>query len=284
LATPKPSAWAGRPLRRIEDDRLLCGQGNYIEDIPCARMAHISLVRSPFAHARIRDVDLAAARAAPGVVAVVTADDLPSLASIPAVLPGGRPVPEHPALARGIARFTGEPVVAVVAEQPQLALDAASAVVVDYDPLPAVVDGPAALEASAPRVHDSLGNNEAFRVALLEASADDLILQDGAVSVRGVPDRSASLGEIVVSLGNGPLTNQTSFSSQNGDTFPFGSTVAWCRLIVRLAAFESNSSLPSTIVAKSSIRSLSKANYMAALLRELARRCSSKSVMTPMER
>jgi carbon-monoxide dehydrogenase large subunit len=99
-----------------------------------------------------------------GVLAVVTAEDLPTLASVPAALPGGRPVPEHPALARGLVRFAGEPVVAVIAERPELAMDAAGAVAIGYEPLPAVVDGLAALEPSSPLVHEALGTNEAFCV------------------------------------------------------------------------------------------------------------------------
>ncbi|MCA1647940.1 MAG: xanthine dehydrogenase family protein molybdopterin-binding subunit, partial [Chloroflexi bacterium] len=130
----------GRPVRRFEDDRLLRGRAMYIEDMSRPGLAYIILVRSPYAHARISDLDLGAARALPGVVAVVSAEDLPPLKSIPAALPGGRPVPEHPALARGIVRFAGEPVVAVVAERPELAMDAATAVAINYEPLPAIVD------------------------------------------------------------------------------------------------------------------------------------------------
>lgn len=73
--------WVGHVVRRFEDDRLLRGQATYIEDMSRPGMAHICFVRSPYAHARIRDLDLSAARPLPGVVAIVTAQDLPSLAS-----------------------------------------------------------------------------------------------------------------------------------------------------------------------------------------------------------
>jgi len=157
-------AWVGRPLRRFEDERLLLGKGQYLEDLARPRMAHVVLIRSPHAHARLTDVDLQAARGLPGIVAVVTADDLQSFGSIPAALPGNRAVPEHPVLARDVVRFAGEPVVAVVAERLDQAQDAATAVTVSYEPLPFVVDGPAALGPNASLVHDALGTNEAFKV------------------------------------------------------------------------------------------------------------------------
>jgi carbon-monoxide dehydrogenase large subunit len=156
--------WTGRPLRRLEDERLLLGRGQYIEDLTREGMAHVVLVRSPYAHARVSDIDVTAARAQPGVIAVVTADDLPQFSSIPAGLPGNRPVPEHPILAPGVVRFAGEPVVAVVAERFDLAQDAAAMVSVSYEQLPFVVDACAALESDAPIVHAALGTNEAFSV------------------------------------------------------------------------------------------------------------------------
>ncbi|MDQ3811080.1 MAG: xanthine dehydrogenase family protein molybdopterin-binding subunit [Chloroflexota bacterium] len=156
--------------------------------------AHVCLVRSPYAHARITDLDLTSARAMPGVLVVVTADDLPPLASIPAALPGGRPVPEHPALARGLVRFAGEPVVAVVAERPELAMDAATVVAIEYEPLPAVVDGPAALESTSPLVHEGLGTNEAFCVQRTSGDVDAAFrTADRVVDVRVKHARVAAI-------------------------------------------------------------------------------------------
>jgi carbon-monoxide dehydrogenase large subunit len=150
------------PLRRREDPRLLTGAGQFLDDLPVAGCVHAAIVRSPHAHARLRSVDVAAARAMRGVVAVVTGADLG---------PANRPFPllnEHPGLPRpcGIqplaterVRFVGEPVAAVAATDPYLAYDAAQAVAVDWEPLAAVTDVELALEAGAPLVHEALGGN-----------------------------------------------------------------------------------------------------------------------------
>jgi len=158
------NSWVGRPLRRFEDERLLLGKSQYLEDLARPGMTHVVFIRGPHAHARLSDVDLQAARSLPGVVAVVTADDLQPFGTIPAALPGNRAVPEHPILAKSVTRFAGEPVVAVVAERVYQAQDAATPVTVSYEPLPFVVDARAALGPSASLVHDRLGTNEAFHV------------------------------------------------------------------------------------------------------------------------
>jgi aerobic carbon-monoxide dehydrogenase large subunit len=156
----------GAPLRRREDAHHLAGQGRFTDDLAARRPGalHAVLVRSPHPHARIERLDPAAARAATGVVAVVTAADLgedvrplrPNW-----VLPGGMPVPEHRVLAESVVRFEGDPVAVVVAEDAHTARDAAELVEVDYTPLPAVIDPWQAARAGAPAVHD--GANVLFR-------------------------------------------------------------------------------------------------------------------------
>lgn len=154
--------WTGQALKRFEDDRLIRGRGQYVEDTCPPGTLHVSIVRSPYAHARIVSIDAEEAKSAPGVVAVVTAADFEEIGSVPAALAGGAPVPEHPTFARDVVRFAGEPVAAVVAETLLQARDAADSVFVDYDPLPAVVDAVKALEDGAPIVHEALGTNEAY--------------------------------------------------------------------------------------------------------------------------
>ena len=132
----------GSRVLRTEDFRLITTGGTYTDNVADDRLdgaVHVVFVRSPVAHGRILSVDTAAAAAAPGVVAVVTAADLGSL---PAVEPPGmcHPAMVQRALAADVVRYVGEPVVAVVAEQRALATDAAELVAVDYDPLPAVVE------------------------------------------------------------------------------------------------------------------------------------------------
>jgi carbon-monoxide dehydrogenase large subunit len=154
----------GAPLRRKEDQRLITGRGRYVEDLRFSGMVHAAFVRSPHAHARVRGVDTVSARAMEGVVAVYTARDLPECAKpIPPSIaaPAGFRATEQPVFADPLVRYVGEVVAAVVAEDPYTAADAAAAVRVDYEPLPAVGTVEAALEPAAPRVFESWPDNVA---------------------------------------------------------------------------------------------------------------------------
>jgi carbon-monoxide dehydrogenase large subunit len=142
----------GAPRRRYEDHRLLTGGGQYVDDLlqTTPGTVHVAFVRSPYAHARIAAIDCALARSAPGVVAVVTAQDLADLspmsvggAALGAVAPRRVLPPTH-------AHFVGEPIGAVVAETAAQADDALELVEVEYDPLPAVASLHAAADADAP--------------------------------------------------------------------------------------------------------------------------------------
>jgi carbon-monoxide dehydrogenase large subunit len=178
--------WVGRPLKRREDLRFLRGQGRYIDDIALPRMAHLVVVRSPMAHARVRALDLDHARRAPGVVAVISGDDLVGrIGALPPNAPaGGTIVPAaHPLLARGKVRYTGEPVVAVVAESREEAVDAAGLVSVDYDPLPAVVGPREAMRGATP-LHDEAPDNVLLRWRRTHGDVDPA-MRGAAHVVRG---------------------------------------------------------------------------------------------------
>ena len=135
----------GNRVVRVEDPRLLTVGGTYVEDIELADAAWVVYVRSPYAHARIIDIDTSDAASAPGVVAVFTSADLSPLGLVPHPSPAFPAAMRRPFLAIDTVRYVGEPVVAVVADDRMAAADAADLVLVDYEPLPAVVDPEAAL-------------------------------------------------------------------------------------------------------------------------------------------
>jgi len=160
----------GQSVRRVEDPRLVQGLGRYSDDVNLARQAWAVLVRSPHAHARIRGIDARAALAAPGMLAVLTAEDLAAdgIGNLPTDRNRKRrdgsaafPTP-RPALARGRARHVGDPVALVIAETHEAAVDAAEQVAVDYEPLPAVAAAMDALRPGAPAVWDEAPDNVAF--------------------------------------------------------------------------------------------------------------------------
>ncbi len=137
----------GTRVLRTEDPRFLTSGGVYTADLADDRLAgacHVYFVRSPVAHGRVRGVDVRAALAAPGVVAAFTGADLAELAAVPPMMGMLNQRMGQPLLATDTVRYVGEPVAVVVTEQPHQGEDAAEMVVVDYDPLPAVVDAEAA--------------------------------------------------------------------------------------------------------------------------------------------
>lgn len=179
------------PFRgRREDRRLLTGAGRYTADRDMPGQAHAAFLRADRAHARITALDLDAARAAPGVLAVLTGSDMAEAGYNRGhpLMPPGRgaslKAPSGPALARDRVRFVGEPVAIVVAETAHEAQDAAERIVVDYDDLPAVVDARAALEASAPVLHEEVPGNIALDTAFGDAAAVDAAFTRAARVVR----------------------------------------------------------------------------------------------------
>ena len=153
----------GTSRLRKEDPELITGRGRYVDNISLPGMLWVALVRSPFAHARIRSIDVSNARELPGVVAVYTGEDLEFAAPLFMAWPINDQVknPPHWPLTKDKARYVGDPVAVVVAESRALAKDALDLVEVDWEPLPAVTDVKAALADGAPIVHDDLGTNDA---------------------------------------------------------------------------------------------------------------------------
>lgn len=159
----------GQPLRRVEDQRFLTGTGSYTDDLHLEGETHGVVVRSPFAHATIKSIDIDEALASPGVLAVYTADDLTKagIKDIPCVAGMKNGVTtfvrhDRSILARDRARHVGDPVAFVVAETLAQAQDAAELVDVDYDELPSVTDTAAAIREDAPHVWDDTPNNHSF--------------------------------------------------------------------------------------------------------------------------
>jgi carbon-monoxide dehydrogenase large subunit len=155
------SGYVGARVKRVEDPRLLTGQGSFTDDYRPARMVQVALLRSPHAHARLQTIDAAPAQAMPGVLAVFTGEDLADAARPMVAVSRMRHyrATSMPMLARGIVRYVGEPVAAVVAESRYLAEDAVGAIAVDYLPLPAESDPERAANAAAPLLHEEAGSN-----------------------------------------------------------------------------------------------------------------------------
>jgi carbon-monoxide dehydrogenase large subunit len=155
-----PPRYVSTSVRRREDPPLLTGRGRYLGDLRVPGLLTVAFLRSPHAHARIVALDTRAALAAPGVVAVLTGEDLRGVTPIRAELAGGDyKAAGWPALALGKARFVGEPVAAVAAGNRYQAEDALDLVRVTWDPLPAVSDAEAGMGPDAPRIHEDLADN-----------------------------------------------------------------------------------------------------------------------------
>ena len=151
----------GARVQRTEDPRLLTGRGSYVDDRQVMNVLHVAFRRSDHSHARIRGIDCRAARAAPGVVAVLAADDLDGMVRplrATSRMAGYYATPIFP-LARGKVRYVGEPVVGVIAESRYLAEDAAELIEIDFEPLPVVADPEAAAQPGSPLLHDEAGTN-----------------------------------------------------------------------------------------------------------------------------
>src|SRR5258707_1305296 len=160
----------GQPVKRYEDLHLLTGKGRYTDDIALPGMAAAAVLRSPMAHARLGKVDATAARRLPGVLLILTGEDIVAdgIGNIPCAHPlvsrDGRPRHDtpRPVLAIGKVRHVGQPVALVVAETLNAARDAAEAIEVDYEALPSVVASRAATAAGAPHRFDHIPGNTVF--------------------------------------------------------------------------------------------------------------------------
>ena len=183
----------GASVRRKEDYRLIQGEGRYTGDIMPANAAVMLVLRSPHAHARIRSIDAAAARALPGVVAVVTGAEFNAMcaAQLPlaGVLEHMKAVSRFP-MAAEVPKYEGEPVAVVVAENAYVARDALELIEVDYEPLPAVVDLERALDAGSPLVHEDMGANLCVNSSRTVGDPDGAFaVADGILNLRVVEPR-----------------------------------------------------------------------------------------------
>lgn len=173
----RPNSYIGRSVPRPNAKRLLAGRGRYVTDIVLPRMLHVAYVRSPYAHAKIVSIDAEAARAMPGVRLVATGEDLAKLCT-PWVgtmehFKGMKSPPQWP-LPIDTAVWSGQAVVAVVAETRALAEDAAEVVYVEFDELPAVIDIDAAREPGSPLVSPELGSNICFHGKIDTGGVEDV--------------------------------------------------------------------------------------------------------------
>ncbi len=159
--TTNTRRWVGRSIPRKEDPKLLAGKAKFVDDVSLPRMAHAATLGSAYPHARIVSIDCAAARALPGVIAVVTGEDAAAV-SDPLPTRANPPVRQY-CLAVGKVRHVGEPVAAVVAETRAIAEDAAALIDVVYEELPVVPDMDAALNAHGDAVlHPEIGDSNVY--------------------------------------------------------------------------------------------------------------------------
>ncbi|MET0878393.1 MAG: xanthine dehydrogenase family protein molybdopterin-binding subunit [Tardiphaga sp.] len=173
----RPNSYIGRSVPRPNAKRLLAGRGRYVTDIVLPRMLHVAYVRSPYAHAKIVSIDAQAAREMPGVRLVATGEDLAKLCT-PWVgtmdhFKGMKSPPQLP-LPIDRAVWSGQAVVAIVADTRALAEDAAEVVYVEFDELPAVIDIDAAREPGSPLVSPELGSNLCFHGKIDTGGIDDV--------------------------------------------------------------------------------------------------------------
>ena len=183
-ALDRPNSYIGRSVPRPNLARLTQGRGQYVTDVVLPRMVHVAFVRSPHAHARIKNIEAAEAKSAPGVVAVVTGAELAKVITpwvgVLTHLKGIKSAPQH-AIAVDRACWQGEAVCAVVARGRAEAEDACALVDVDYEPLPSVTDPETALDAKTPVIHRELGDNLTFERVLNAGEPDKGFAEADAV-------------------------------------------------------------------------------------------------------
>jgi aerobic carbon-monoxide dehydrogenase large subunit len=198
----------GSPVKRVEDPKFITGKGRYLDDIKLPGMVHISILRSPYAHANIRSIDTSAAKAAPGVIAVIVGADIP-YNPLPMAWPAGgasgiqNNISTPNILAKDSVKWTGEGVAAVVAETPGQAQDALDLILVDWEPLPAVVDAEKATQPGAPQLHENAPNNVVFEWNVGDKAGTDaafanaeVVLHQRLVNNRLIPNPMEVRGDI----------------------------------------------------------------------------------------
>jgi carbon-monoxide dehydrogenase large subunit len=196
----------GSGIRRREDPRLLTGTAKYTADFTLPGMAYAAILRSPHGHARVRAIDSAKAKAAPGVAGVYTAADTEArFKAIPCawLVPNANlKVAAYSVLARDVVRYVGDAVAVVVAETPAQAYDALDLIDVDYEPLPAVVDPQLATRAGAPQLHADIPDNVAFHWTVAGGEVDDafakaeVVVKDRIIQQRLIPTAMEPRGAV----------------------------------------------------------------------------------------
>jgi len=176
--------YVGKPIKRTEDPRLIKGLAHYVDDIRLPDTLHVAFVRSVYAHAKIKSIDISAALASPGVVAIYLGKDVEKVGPVPcaSALPELK-VPDHRVLAGDKVYFVGHPIAAIVATDRYTARDAVDLVMVDYEDLPVVVDVEAAAQGG-PVIHEKFPDNVAYKLTSGEgdieaamSSADHVVKQ-----------------------------------------------------------------------------------------------------------
>jgi aerobic carbon-monoxide dehydrogenase large subunit len=164
-------SYVGQPMKAFEDPKLVTGRGSFVDDIMFPDMLHAAVLRSPYAHARIRAIDASVASTMPGVVAVLTGADIAGvLPDIPTrAMTGERAMdelhpPEHPLLAKDKVCYVGQAVAVIVAHNSYVARDALEHIAVDYEPLSPILDPDEAAQDGAPVMHETIGTNVVMRV------------------------------------------------------------------------------------------------------------------------
>ncbi|MEZ4671501.1 MAG: molybdopterin cofactor-binding domain-containing protein [Anaerolineae bacterium] len=177
----------GSSIKRREDPRLITGEARYLDDVRLPGMLHAAVLRSPYAHARIKSIDTSAAAALPGVVGVFTGKDFADVNPLPCAWQAGG-VENHPNTPRVLeidrVTFTGAGVAVVVAQNRYVAEDALAHIQVDWEPLPVVVDAKKATEPGAPQLHENAPNNICMDWSVGEESAVDQALKQADVVIK----------------------------------------------------------------------------------------------------
>ncbi len=177
----------GSSIKRVEDPRLITGQAKYLDDIQLPGMLHAAILRSPYAHARIRSINTRKAEELPGVVAVFTGADFKDLNPLPCAWQAGG-VKNNANTPRVLeidkVTFTGAGVAVVVAENRYIAEDALSMIEVDYEPLPVVVDAQKATEPGAPQLHENAPNNICMDWTCGDEQATDEALRNADIVIK----------------------------------------------------------------------------------------------------
>ena len=188
----------GSGIRRREDPRLISGTATYTDDITLPGMTHAAMLRSPYAHARITNIDTSKAASAPGVIAVYTGADLAGeLQPMPCawLLPDSDlKVAPYPCIATDVVRYTGDIVAVAVAEDRYQAADAVELIDVGYEPLPTVIDPELAAKAEAPQLHPDIPGNQAFHWVVSGGDVEaafanaEVVVKDRIIQQRLIPN------------------------------------------------------------------------------------------------